>query len=193
MAVIMQTSPSPDNHLQQDPDNGSSIPSTNLNPSPISAASNVMMMDISTTPTKSISRPALCVNTSSSSGHHHHMMLTSQPSNQSLSAASSAGSIGTVHTQFLPIWKFAQCFGDKNETIEVAEGKRFNSRKQTTMSCHNSSATVPFFVFIADIISAVQFDSTGEFLASGDRAGRVVMFERNQTVCRKQAQTLFYL
>lgn len=32
------------------------------------------------------------------------------------------------------------------------------------------------------MISAVQFDHSGDFLASGDRAGRVVMFERNQSV-----------
>jgi hypothetical protein len=32
------------------------------------------------------------------------------------------------------------------------------------------------------MISAVQFDPSGDFLASGDRAGRVVMFERNQSV-----------
>jgi len=30
----------------------------------------------------------------------------------------------------------------------------------------------------ADIISAVEFDKTGEHLATGDRGGRVVLFER---------------
>lgn len=33
---------------------------------------------------------------------------------------------------------------------------------------------------IADIISAVEFDRTGDFLATGDRGGRVVLFERNK-------------
>lgn len=33
----------------------------------------------------------------------------------------------------------------------------------------------------ADIISAVEFDSTGTFLATGDKGGRVVLFERNQS------------
>ena len=65
-----------------------------------------------------------------------------------------------------PSWKFAQCFGDKNETAEISEGT-------TTARCA---------CCIADVISAVQFDPTGDFLASGDRAGRVVMFERNQSV-----------
>lgn len=35
---------------------------------------------------------------------------------------------------------------------------------------------------IADIISTVKFDRTGDFLASGDCAGRVVLFQRNQSV-----------
>lgn len=29
-----------------------------------------------------------------------------------------------------------------------------------------------------DIISAIEFDKTGEHLATGDRGGRVVLFER---------------
>ena len=35
---------------------------------------------------------------------------------------------------------------------------------------------------IADIISTVEFDSTGNYLATGDRGGRVVLFERNESV-----------
>jgi hypothetical protein len=34
----------------------------------------------------------------------------------------------------------------------------------------------------ADIISAVEFDSTGDYLATGDKGGRVVLFERNKQV-----------
>jgi serine/threonine-protein phosphatase 2A regulatory subunit B len=52
-------------------------------------------------------------------------------------------------------WKFAQCFGDKGEVEEVTE---------------------------ADIISAVEFDDTGDYLATGDKGGRVVLFERNEGV-----------
>lgn len=67
-------------------------------------------------------------------------------------------------------WKFSQCFGDKSDTIEVAEG-------------------IPYFayfpilthMYIADIISTVTFDQSGDYLASGDRAGRVVLFQRNRT------------
>ncbi|KAL3234984.1 Protein phosphatase PP2A regulatory subunit B [Nakaseomyces bracarensis] len=47
-------------------------------------------------------------------------------------------------------FKFSQCFGDKADIV-VTE---------------------------ADIITAVEFDHTGDFLATGDRGGRVVLFER---------------
>ncbi|KAK9239395.1 WD40-repeat-containing domain protein [Lipomyces kononenkoae] len=52
-----------------------------------------------------------------------------------------------------PTWKFAQCFGDKGDTEDITE---------------------------ADIISTVDFDSTGNYLATGDKGGRVVLFERNE-------------
>jgi len=35
---------------------------------------------------------------------------------------------------------------------------------------------------VADIISTVEFDHTGNYLATGDKGGRVVLFERNETV-----------
>ena len=35
------------------------------------------------------------------------------------------------------------------------------------------------YVFVADIISAVEFCHDGEYLATGDKGGRVVLFERN--------------
>ena len=34
------------------------------------------------------------------------------------------------------------------------------------------------FSILVDIISAMEFDSTGDYLAVGDRGGRVVIFER---------------
>ncbi|KAL9937535.1 hypothetical protein V8E36_003944 [Tilletia maclaganii] len=51
-------------------------------------------------------------------------------------------------------WKFAQCFGDKGEVDDITE---------------------------ADIISTVEFDHTGDYLATGDKGGRVVLFERNES------------
>ena len=38
------------------------------------------------------------------------------------------------------------------------------------------------FDSLADIISTVEFDHTGNYLATGDKGGRVVLFERNETV-----------
>jgi len=35
---------------------------------------------------------------------------------------------------------------------------------------------------IADIISTVEFDHTGDYLATGDKGGRVVLFERHEGV-----------
>lgn len=52
-------------------------------------------------------------------------------------------------------WRFAQCFGDKGEVEDITE---------------------------ADIISTVEFDHTGDYLATGDKGGRVVLFERNEQV-----------
>lgn len=34
------------------------------------------------------------------------------------------------------------------------------------------------FLFSVDIISSIEFDRTGDHLATGDRGGRVVLFER---------------
>ena len=37
------------------------------------------------------------------------------------------------------------------------------------------------FNVAVDIISAIEFDKTGDHLATGDRGGRVVLFERTDT------------
>lgn len=51
-------------------------------------------------------------------------------------------------------WKFSQCFGDKGDIENLTE---------------------------ADIISTVEFNEDGNFLATGDKGGRVVLFERNHS------------
>jgi serine/threonine-protein phosphatase 2A regulatory subunit B len=50
-------------------------------------------------------------------------------------------------------WKFGQVFGDKTTVEDVAD---------------------------VDIVSAIEFDETGDYLAAGDRGGRVVLFEREK-------------
>jgi len=37
-------------------------------------------------------------------------------------------------------------------------------------------------MFAADIISCVEFNADGELLATGDKGGRVVIFQRDQIV-----------
>ncbi|KAI6862511.1 hypothetical protein KC318_g20741, partial [Hortaea werneckii] len=63
-------------------------------------------------------------------------------------------------------WHFQQCFGDKGDVEDITE---------------------------ADIISTVEFDQTGNYLATGDKGGRVVLFERNETkkTCEYKFHTEF--
>ena len=49
-------------------------------------------------------------------------------------------------------WKFTQVFGDKFSADKVAN---------------------------EDIISALAFDKSGDYLTVGDRAGRLILFQRN--------------
>ncbi|KAG0709402.1 WD40-repeat-containing domain protein [Suillus ampliporus] len=72
-------------------------------------------------------------------------------------------------------WRFAQCFGDKGEVDDITEGP-------CTPSDRLSGSTDPHrWDTAADIISTVEFDATGNYLATGDKGGRVVLFERNES------------
>jgi len=73
-------------------------------------------------------------------------------------------------------WRFAQCFGDKGEVEDITEGQAVPSHPpfEAVHSIGVGSA--------ADVISTVEFDSTGSYLATGDKGGRVVLFERNEQV-----------
>ena len=62
-------------------------------------------------------------------------------------------------------WKFSQCFGDKGDIENITE---------------------------ADIISTVEFDHSGDFLATGDKGGRVVLFERNQSKKKQSCEYKFF-
>ncbi|CAN8312410.1 unnamed protein product [Cochlearia groenlandica] len=66
-------------------------------------------------------------------------------------AASSAASSGPPPSLE---WRFSQVFGERTAGEEVQE---------------------------VDIISAIEFDKSGDHLATGDRGGRVVLFERTDT------------
>ncbi|XP_057520032.1 serine/threonine protein phosphatase 2A 55 kDa regulatory subunit B beta isoform-like [Amaranthus tricolor] len=66
-------------------------------------------------------------------------------------------------------WKFSQVFGERAAGEEVQE---------------------------VDIISAIEFDKSGDHLATGDRGGRVVLFERTDTkdhgVSRRDLEKIDY-
>lgn len=40
-----------------------------------------------------------------------------------------------------------------------------------------------FLLLTADIISTVEFNQSGELLATGDKGGRVVIFQQEEEVC----------
>ncbi|TVY23878.1 Protein phosphatase PP2A regulatory subunit B [Lachnellula hyalina] len=68
-----------------------------------------------------------------------------------------------------PTWKFTQCFGDKGDVEDITE---------VLLRMWGTKLTREI---TADIISTVEFDHTGNYLATGDKGGRVVLFERNET------------
>ncbi|GFY97149.1 protein phosphatase 2A, regulatory subunit PR55 [Actinidia rufa] len=69
-------------------------------------------------------------------------------------------------------WKFSQVFGERSAGEEVQE---------VAAKIPNLLALNVAFNVAVDIISAIEFDKTGDHLATGDRGGRVVLFERTDT------------
>ncbi|PPS06475.1 hypothetical protein GOBAR_AA14172 [Gossypium barbadense] len=82
-------------------------------------------------------------------------------------------------------WKFSQVFGERTAGEEVQEVLN----TETWLNNLNS--------ILFDIISAIEFDKTGDHLATGDRGGRVVLFERTDTkdhgVSRRDLERMDYL
>jgi len=50
-------------------------------------------------------------------------------------------------------WKFSQVFGERSAVEEVSE---------------------------VDIVSSIEYDNSGNYIAVGDRGGRVIVFERSK-------------
>lgn len=67
----------------------------------------------------------------------------------------------------------SRCFGDKGDVEDITEGEH---------ACAERAIAAAKYATKADIISTVEFDHTGNYLATGDKGGRVVLFERNETV-----------
>lgn len=54
--------------------------------------------------------------------------------------------------------------------------------------------TFQLFLLAVDIISAIEFDKSGDHLATGDRGGRVVLFERTDAKeVRPQQMKRFFM
>lgn len=84
-----------------------------------------------------------------------------------------------------------RCFGDKGDVEDITEGqpKLREGYATTGIRLANIDCLTP-----ADIISTVEFDHTGNYLATGDKGGRVVLFERNESVrCTLSAEDSIYL
>ncbi|RVX17707.1 Serine/threonine protein phosphatase 2A 55 kDa regulatory subunit B beta isoform [Vitis vinifera] len=85
-------------------------------------------------------------------------------------------------------WKFAQVFGERAFGEEVQEGKKKAEmliKLPSEWRIHHATSyyeeVFVVYFFIVDIISAIEFDKTGDHLATGDRGGRVVLFNRTDT------------
>ncbi|KAL1568228.1 hypothetical protein AAHA92_03622 [Salvia divinorum] len=77
-------------------------------------------------------------------------------------------------------WKFSQVFGDKLPGEDVRDSKSLRR-----LTFHSSIFTsrlltnLRFLLLAVDVISAIEFDKSGDHLAVGDRGGRVVIFQEN--------------
>lgn len=83
-------------------------------------------------------------------------------------------------------WAFRQVFGDRDSAEEPADGA-FATHGARALGCLSpGSSNTPHqqqvlsHLLAEDLISAVQFDKTGDYLATGDRGGRVVIFESSE-------------
>ncbi|KAG2466094.1 2ABG phosphatase, partial [Polypterus senegalus] len=106
------------------------------------------------------------------------------------------------HSQYHDI---QQLWGDPTESQDVPQGSSINQVERFTKIDKGCKETLPIFTFllhenpqcqddidgsllkhktrllwslVADIISTVEFNQTGELLATGDKGGRVVIFQR---------------
>lgn len=97
-----------------------------------------------------------------------------------------------------PEFRLSQCFGDCSPAEEATQGENTQRQRniiarlvlqsskcsQPLTPCIVSHCSVSAIVPnsaqpAADILSAVHFDPSGEYLATGDRGGRVVIFKKS--------------
>jgi len=70
-------------------------------------------------------------------------------------------------------WCFSQVKGTLEDDVTEGKYRRIYMFKKITRF---------IFVFTADLISCVEFNHDGELLATGDKGGRVVIFQRDPMV-----------
>lgn len=63
-------------------------------------------------------------------------------------------------------WKFSQCFGDRGNLKNISD---------------------------ANIITSIEFDHTGNFFATGDQGGKIVLFQRNQSKKKINCEYKFFI
>lgn len=102
--------------------------------------------------------------------------------------------------------EFSQCFGDKAALEELTDGTwggvevRWlggalaargggdccDSTGDVHCPCARDTCLIlsfrPSFPCAADLLTAIEFDHTGDYLATGDRGGRVVLFEKGDDI-----------
>lgn len=69
----------------------------------------------------------------------------------------------------------------KNATFSIQRAVPMSTQNRR-LHCKLTFFLSFYYRFVADIISTVEFDHTGDYLATGDKGGRVVLFERNEGV-----------
>ena len=70
-------------------------------------------------------------------------------------------------------WRFSQIKGNIESDDTPTDGN---------LLCVRATKCTVYVNGSADIISCVEFSHDGELLATGDKGGRVVIFQRDQTV-----------
>lgn len=106
--------------------------------------------------------------------------------------------------------EFSQCFGDKAAPEELTEGESVSTStdSRSPLPCSHmledmSAARHPGarpalrsgvdgvrgwrVVGAADLLTTVEFDESGDYLATGDRGGRVVIFEKGDDIKQVRA------
>ncbi len=114
------------------------------------------------------------------SSHHDPLLrfIIQSAANDIISPLTALAQSSTSKPSWTPT-RQAQEDGGSHNALETRARSRTSQRVSSS-----DMRRVPRLnsALLADIISTVEFDSTGNYLATGDKGGRVVLFERNEMV-----------